>query len=140
MMRPSVIEAGALLLAALAWPAGAHAATVKLAATLAGAAETAGGDADGTGSFEVEIDPDAGDFCYTLKAAKVGAFKAAHVHSGAAGVDGPPVVTLDLQEDNCIAVEPDVLRPIVASPGDYYVNVHTDDFPKGALRGQLGAR
>jgi hypothetical protein len=64
----------------------------------------------------------------------------AHIHTGAAGVDGAPVVKLDvdgLKSDLCVAAEPDALKPIVASPGDYYVNIHTVAFPKGALRGQL---
>jgi hypothetical protein len=26
---------------------------------------------------------------------------------------------------------------VLAHPGDYYVNVHTADFPGGAVRGQL---
>ena len=43
-------------------------------------------------------------------------------------------------EDLCIAAEPDVLRPIVANPAGFYVNVHTGDFPKGAVRGQLAKK
>ena len=37
----------------------------------------------------------------------------------------------------CIAVEPEKLKPIVANPAGFYVNIHTADFPGGAVRGQL---
>ena len=121
-----------------ALPLAAQAATVKLGATMTGPNEPAGGDADGTGTFVVEIDPDAGDFCYTITSAKIGAPTMAHVHSGAVGVNGPPVVTIDPKgNDECMAVEPDVLKPIVANPENYYVNIHNAEFPGGAIRGQL---
>jgi hypothetical protein len=132
--------AAASAIAAILAAGPALAAATTLTAALSGANETAGGDPDGTGSFTVEIDADSGDFCYTIKAAKIAAPTMVHVHSGAAGADGPPVVTLSMGEDLCIAAEPDVLRPIVANPAGFYVNVHTGDFPKGAVRGQLAKK
>lgn len=136
MNRSHFLAIGVFAVGSLSCSA-AIAAPVILGATLAGANETAGGDPDGSGSFTVEIDPDAGDFCYTVKARDIATPTMVHVHSGAAGTDGPPVVTITMAEDECIAAEPDVLRPIVATPGNYYVNVHTADYPKGAVRGQL---
>ena len=126
--------------AALAAPVAAWAAPVKLAATLSGAHETGGGDTDGTGMFSAEVDTEAGDLCYTLSAAKIAKATMAHVHSGAAGANGPPVAKLDLGSDLCIAVEPEVLKAIVAAPANYYVNVHNAEFPGGAVRGQLAAQ
>lgn len=123
--------------ALVAAPAVAQAAPVTLTASLTGAAETAGGDADGQGAFTVEIDAETGDFCYSLSASQVDQVMAAHVHSGAAGTDGPPVVNVTMANDECIAVEPSVLKPIVENPAGYYVNVHTAAYPKGAVRGQL---
>lgn len=131
---------GGAAAAAAFLPSVASAATVTLVSSLNGANETAGGDPDGTGSFTVELDPEAGDFCYTLTAAKIDKATMAHIHTGAAGADGPPVITLDVTEDYCIAVEPEVLKPIVAAPADYYVNVHNAAYPKGAVRGQLGVK
>lgn len=127
-----------MLIAAVLPLAGAEAATVKLGATLTGPNEPAGGDADGTGTFAVEVDADAGDFCYTITSAKIAAPTMAHVHAGAAGANGAPVITIDPKgNDECVAVEPDVLKPIVAAPENYYVNVHNAEFPGGAIRGQL---
>lgn len=133
-----------LLAAALALPLSpALAASVKLTATLTGANEPGGGDGDGTGAFAADIDAETGDLCYTLTAAKIGTATAAHIHTGAAGVNGAPVVTIDVtgaSGDECVAVEPDVLKPIVANPAGYYVNVHNAQFPAGAIRGQLVAK
>jgi len=39
--------------------------------------------------------------------------------------------------DECSALQREVAKAIVADPGSYYVNVHTADYPKGAIRGQL---
>ncbi|MDP3550556.1 MAG: CHRD domain-containing protein [Novosphingobium sp.] len=111
-----------------------------IAATLSGAAETGGGDADGTGGFKAEVDDESGDFCFTLWAEKTEKPTMAHVHEGAAGSDGKPVATLEVtgkDSDSCIAMEPELLKKIIATPKDYYVNVHTADFPKGAVRGQI---
>ena len=88
----------------------------------------------------VEVDADAGDFCYSLSAAKIARATMAHVHSGAAGANGPPVITLELGSDLCVAAEPELLKKIVAAPQDYYVNVHNAEFPAGAVRGQLGRK
>lgn len=132
--------AGGAIAAALALPVSAIAAEVKLVATLSGANETAGGDADGTGAFTAKVDAEAGDLCYTLSGKAIGEPTAAHIHAGAAGSDGGPVVKLEVTGedlDECVAVEPDKLKEIIATPGDFYVNIHTADFPKGAVRGQL---
>ena len=133
LLIPTLIAAGAALPLAAA-----QAASVKLGTTLTGAAEVGSGDADGTGTFSAEVDADAGDFCYTVTSSKIGTPTMAHVHSGAAGANGPPVITLDPKgADLCMAVEPDVLKPILATPENYYVNVHNAEFPAGAIRGQL---
>lgn len=71
---------------------------------------------------------------------------AAHIHAGEAGVSGPVVVPLfEAPGPNagkntawgCITAAAEVTEAITMSPHDYYVNVHTEDFPGGAIRGQL---
>ncbi|MDE8650311.1 CHRD domain-containing protein [Novosphingobium album (ex Liu et al. 2023)] len=140
-MTRSMFTLAACTLAAAALPGAALAAPAKLAATLAGTNETAGGDPDGTGAFAAEVDTETGDVCFTLTVAKIGAPIAAHIHKGAAGADGDPVATISVtgnDGDECIAAEPALLKEIVAAPASYYVNVHSAEFPKGAVRGQLG--
>jgi len=128
------------LLAACIVPATASAKPIALKASLDGASASPAGDPDGVGGFSVEVDPDTNDFCYTLWVEKTAAPTMAHVHAGVAGATGGPVITLEVtgKDDNiCIAVDKAKLDPIVATPAGYYVNVHTADFPGGAVRGQL---
>ncbi len=133
MMLLSGLAAVSLSGAALADP-------VMLEATLSGANQTSAGDPDGTGIFTAEIDVESGDVCYVLNVSGIGGASAAHIHKGAAGKNGKPQIAIEVtgeDEDLCVAEEPDKLQLIVETPGDYYVNVHTAEFPKGAIRGQL---
>lgn len=121
----------------------AHAKPATLTAALTGAAETGGGEPAGTGGFKAEADDETGDFCFTLWADKIGKPTMAHIHEGAAGNDGKPVATIAVtgpDSDDCIAMEPELLKKILAAPAGYYVNVHTAEFPKGAVRGQLESK
>lgn len=141
-MKTPLILGTVLMVGAMAMPLGAaQAATVTLGAMLSGANQPDGGDPDGAGTFSVEIDAGAGDFCYTVTSAGIAAPTMAHIHSGGAGVNGAPVITIDPKgTDMCIAVEPDVLKPIVATPEAFYVNIHNAEFPGGAIRGQLAKK
>jgi hypothetical protein len=66
-----------------------------------------------------------------------------HIHRGAAGVTGPVIIPFNLPFVNGVStgtltgVAGSFLSEIVANPPGYYFNVHTGDFPGGALRGQL---
>ena len=134
MTKPLMLLGG-IFAAMLAVPA--VAAPVTLVATLDGAN---GGDADGTGTFEAEVDADKGSFCYSLTVDKIDPATMAHVHTGAAGTNGPPVVNLSVGSGQCIDAKPDVLKSIVAAPAGYYVNVHNATYPGGAIRGQLATK
>lgn len=143
MRKALSLALGGALAAALVLPVAAQAAPTTLVASLDGAGETAGGDADGSGSFSAQVNPDAGDLCYVLSVKDVGNVAAAHIHEGAAGQDGKPVITIGTTGeglDECVAAEPDLLKAIVAAPANYYVNVHTAEHPKGAVRGQLSKK
>jgi hypothetical protein len=120
-------------------PAAAALGDTMLTAQLTGGAETPPAALDGTGMFMGRVNPASGQLCYTLASKGLDTLTVAHIHVGAIGVAGPPVVMLspDVPSETCIAVDKDVAAKLVASPGDYYVNVHTAKYPKGAIRGQL---
>ena len=110
-------------------------------ADLNGANESGGGDPDGSGIARVETNDTLNTVCADLEVRDIGIVTAAHIHRGAAGVNGPPVVTLDPPDDNdsddCDSVSDDLIDEIRRNPRGFYVNVHTADYPNGAIRGQL---
>jgi hypothetical protein len=112
---------------------------------LTGANEVPGpGDPNGDGGAQIDIDPASGIVCATWDIVGIDTATAAHIHAGAAGVAGAVVVTLptpnaDGGGGDCVnGLDSGVLQAIVDAPDAYYVNVHTDAFPNGAIRGQLG--
>jgi hypothetical protein len=132
----------AILIVAAALTAPAFAAQTKLTASMTGAAEApAPGPEKAMGTAELTFDTDKGQVCYTLTSSGTDTPTAAHVHKGAKGVAGGPVIPLAApangKAEGCAPVAADVSSAILASPADYYVNVHTATFPRGAMRGQL---
>lgn len=113
---------------------------VTLMASLSGSTEVPSpGDADGAGAFNARLNVGQGQLCYTLTSSKIGTLTMAHIHAGASGVAGPPVATLQANapSQTCMTIDKDVAQKLVSEPDKYYVNIHTSDFPGGAIRGQL---
>jgi hypothetical protein len=113
-----------------------------LMATLDGASEVPGpGDEDGDGSLVARVNVGQGQFCYTLMVSGIDPATAAHIHEAPAGSAGGVVISLSAPStgtsSGCVTISKDLAREIVASPSDYYVNVHNPAFPGGAVRGQL---
>jgi len=115
----------------------------RLAANLSGPAEVGPGDADGTGVFEASLDP-GGELCYELDVDAVAAPTGAHIHRGPAGENGPVAVPLTAPAGGepsagCTAIDGELAREILEDPDGFYVNVHNEQFPGGAVRGQIMA-
>lgn len=98
------------------------------------------GDPDGKGSATISID--GGKLCYEIEYHRLAPVTMAHIHAGAAGKAGDPVVSLKLDQNEdikgCTAVSPEMAAALLADPSNYYIDVHTNELPKGAIRGQLG--
>lgn len=93
---------------------------------------------EASGDFTAELDLVDGKMCYTLEIVDLDGFTAAHIHKAEKGKNGPPVVTLELaSEDKCVDVDVELLKDIAKKKHKYYVNVHTEAYPQGAIRGQL---
>jgi hypothetical protein len=113
-----------------------------LSTTLTGAAEVPGpGDPDGAGTAVLRVNPGQKEVCYTLTASGIAAAVAAHIHVGTVTQSGPVVVGLVApatgSSSACAAVSRELAIALIQHPENYYVNVHTSEFPAGAIRGQL---
>ena len=124
----------------LAMPA-AHAAETTVKATMTGDEEVpTKGDPDGKGTATIVLDDAKNTACYELTFENIGDPTAAHVHTGAKGVAGPPAIDFKIKTNGnkgCVPVDPTVAKAVRDNPGGHYVNIHTADYGNGAIRGQL---
>ena len=101
------------------------------------------GDPDGSGLATLTVNPGQMEVCYELSVEDIMLPAiGAHIHVGDAGENGPVVVPLIPPDasgvsSGCEEVSRELALAIIQDPEDYYVNVHTEDFPAGAIRGQL---
>jgi hypothetical protein len=118
---------------------------VSLKALLSPAEEVPGpGVKDGVGAALIDI---AGPkVCSDLKATMGEKPLKAHIHQGAKGASGPVVVDLmpafnpgesAYTSKTCVETTADTASQLIADPAGYYVNIHSDGHPDGAMRGQL---
>ncbi len=111
--------------------------TVKLEAKgLSGAKEVPKGAPTGKGAADFTITGSKVCWDFTISGIKP---LAAHIHRGRAGTAGPVVVPLGAayRQQGCTTAPVAVAKAITANPSKFYVNVHTKQFPNGAIRGQL---
>lgn len=112
-------------------------------AVLVGGNEVAGGDVDGFGTAAAHFRSST-QICVAIIVSKIATPTAAHIHEGFAPTNGPVVIPLTAPAAGnpggafgCAAVTSALYNAIRSNPTKFYVNVHTADFPGGAIRGQL---
>jgi hypothetical protein len=105
---------------------------------------TGAGDPNGRGSFTGIVDGN--QLCFGITVKDLGAAPvAAHIHGPArpnqsAGIAvglTPPSSPDPGASSGCVSVDPALASAILKHPHKYYANVHTTQFPGGAVRGQL---
>lgn len=120
---------------------------VNLTAALSGEAAICEGDTcggDGTGIADIEINSDRTRICWDIRGlvGSVDDVTAIHIHAGQKGAVGPVVVDFISGSQACTeasagGIDESVLRDMAKKPANFYVDVHTERYPDGAVRGQL---
>jgi hypothetical protein len=115
---------------------------------LSGAEIPGRGDADGQGMAKLDFDRQKQTACLDITWSRLrGDVTALHLHTGARGSEG--TVWIGFFNDqhlpgaqhtfsNCVHSSPDQTNAVINNPAGYYLNVHSTEFPDGAIRGQLG--
>ena len=132
---------GVLMLAGVGTTGTALAA--RFTATLNGNDVAGVGDRDGWGRLRIRVDDTLNTLCSDLEVRSIGEVTSARIFRGRPGEEGDPVANLDRpggdnDSEDCDNIGDALADEIQASPADFYVMVTTAEFPRGALRGQLG--
>jgi CHRD domain. len=126
-------------------PAGAKvkkALSLTYAVKMTGAAETPAGAPGGTAKAVVTLSTKTGKVCWTFTSLSgVSHPTYAHIHVAPAGKSGNIVLPLStgstLKTKGCVPASATVISAIAANPHNYYVNIHSQQYPSGAVRAQL---
>ncbi len=111
-------------------------------AQLTGAAVAGTGDPDGSATAQITITDNTDAVCYNVWNVRgIGAAGDAHIHRGRAGENGPVIAPLQRADgagwNGCIESSQLTAEMLRADPGMFYVQIHTAEYPAGAIRGQL---
>jgi hypothetical protein len=112
---------------------------------------TIAGDPDGTGKAEFELIPEEGTICYEIEVQGIAepaepgpGVGSAHIHFMAGGgiavdldTEFEPKGDDEFKATGCVDVDGALLSDIIENPEAFYVNVHNQEFPGGALAGLL---
>lgn len=108
---------------------------------MTGSQEVPKGSPTGSGSFRFQIVPSAGQVCFSLTWSKIDTPISSHIHKGAKGKAGGIVIVLfnapPVGHSGCRNAPKSLIKAIQKTPSAYYVNVHTNKYPLGAIRAQL---
>ena len=141
MKLPRSVFSGLALTTMLCFGQTANAAIIHFIVPLSGAQEVlaGAGDPDGTGLANLYIDNVGLTIDWNIMVDGILLpLTGAHIHSAAAGINGPVVVNFLSQLNGMNLFDSD-LAGVLANPTNFYVNLHNAEFRGGALRGQLSA-
>lgn len=98
-------------------------------------------DSDGWGRARIGIHQTTHELCTDLEVRSIGSVTSVQIYRGGPGAAGEPVARIERPDDNdswdCKQVGEALAQEIESNPSAFYVEVRTEEFPNGAIRGQL---
>ena len=123
-----------------------------LSTSMSGANENPKNNSPASGTTAVRLNHGQGTVCYDMSVSNLTtAPSMAHIHKAPAGDNGgivvhlfgsggaaAPTTTSFTLSNVCLSgISQALIKDITQNPDQYYVNVHTQTFPGGEIRGQL---
>lgn len=101
-------------------------------------------DIDGIGQADIKIREDKHELCASIEASYIDQASSAHIHYAPAKATGVVVINLPIPDEHgksegCLEVDQTLLKKIIKQPEYYYINIITNSYPDGAIRGQLSS-
>lgn len=124
---------------ACSWQYGAQGESVR--ANMSGDQVAPGpGAPNAVGTANLFVDMRYGILCYRMGYDGTSRAVAAHIHAGGPGQHGRPVIDLHPEsngDEGCVGADPTALRNLRENPEAFYLQLHTAEYPDGAIRGQV---
>jgi len=98
------------------------------------------GASNAFGTANLFVDLANGVLCYRMGYDGISRATEAHIHAGGPGQEGRPVIDLHPETnggEGCVGADPTALRNVRDHPEAFYLQLHTPEYPDGAIRGQL---
>lgn len=137
---PPVLAAAACALLLSPLLASGEEATFEVALT----GPEASGDPDGQGQATVVLNSETNAVEVRLRYSNIEPPTALFIRMGATGMEGNIAVPIVIESDDGgtlvgrrVSTKPKAVETILASPTEYYLAVMNEEYPVGALRGQL---
>lgn len=111
-------------------------------AVLTGSEIVGSGDPDGYARAELSVTDELNQICYDINEVRgLTEISSIMIHRGQKGRTGPAVMTLRRANEggwkNCVGRPEWLEDSLERAGGAYYVQIHTLEYPNGAIRGQL---
>ncbi len=98
------------------------------------------GDSAGTGTATITLNPGQGEITYNISVSNVDNITGIHIHKADSSSSGPVVVPFTSTGElsgTASGVDKELMQDILKNPSGYYIQIHSTEYPAGAIRGQL---
>ena len=150
--RAPVVVVLVVLFSLAAWIGTAAGGGRPLSTSMSGSQENPPNSSPATGTTAVRLNHGQGSVCYDMSVSNLTTPPSmAHIHKAPAGTNGgivvhlfgsggapaPTTTSFTITNFCQTGIDQALVKDIIQNPAQYYVNVHTQTFPGGEIRGQL---